>query len=1153
MMRRWTLPILFVLLGFLITLSALIYGLAGTTPGTRLLLDTLIRYGHMPINYQRLHGSLLDGLDLYGIDWQSPTARLQLQRAELRWKPLALFHGQLKIERLSASHIRVFLPEHPPPPDKSKKAGPPLHISFPISVDLKALVLNDITVEKGRQHFKIDSITIQAQLHDSTLHLSSFRILAPQGSLLASGSALLHPPYTNAVEIEWHISLSDGARITRITGQGKISGDIKRLRLNQTITAPFPVILSGDLSPQQQSVDLMLQWQRARWPLEGAVTASSPDGRLHMQGTLASYSLSLRADLAASTRLPAAGVTFKGTGHRENFDIADLQVNTLGGRIQGIGQIGMRPKLHWKLQLSGKNLDPGKQWADMRGNIGFLFITSGTLQDALLKLDVLKGTLHGAPLTAQLNARWRNEILHLVKADIHAGDGRLSAKGTVGHRNGKLQLSADFPHLSTLLPSLHGGLHGAGKLSGEWLKPRIEADFKAQALGWQNIRIGDATLTIRPLGGDTLQADLVLLDLQRGSLDLRRVQAQLSGDLQRQRLRLQVAAGQGGLTMAVQGVFDHTRKNWQGRLTQLTLRPNTGAGWQLTQAATLSLSPHAMEIGQTCLHPTKRAGASICLQMKRTPLRLAARADIRSLPLTLLGPWLPAGMKLTGEVNGQARLSGPMTSLNGQMQVRVSQGRLGLDQKVVAFAIPVFQAHLQSGAVNVQASMQLHGQHASLNARLAIGVPDKAGMRPLAGGLQANVPALSALQAFVPQLHGLGGAAGADFIVTGSLQKPQIYGKATLSHGTATVLATGTHIRDLNLLLNLPRGQDRLLIEASADSGKGRLQISGNVSQLFAKPKLEAKVTGQDFLAIDLPEVEAEINPNLTISADSKLIKVRGEVTIPQAEIRVQRLPPHTVGVSSDAIIVGEQEPNAPSGPLIDVVMTVILGHQVHIDAMGLKADLRGELQVRQQGNRFPSAYGSVNIVNGTYAAYGLDLTLSRGVLNFAGPVNTPGLDFVAERQAGSVTAKLSLTGTLQTPHAEISSDPPLSQADALSYLLTGHGLNGASKNDTALLLKAIYSLKMGGGGNGGILNEVKKKTGLNEIGVQGGDTLQQSALVLGAYLTPKLYVKLITGLFQPSNTLSLSYELSRHLSIEVQSGASQALSFLYQIDFGKR
>lgn len=1150
MMRRWALRILFVLLGFFITLSALIYGLAGTTPGTRLLLDTLIRYGHMPISYQRLHGSLLGGLDLYGIDWQSPTARLQLQRAELQWKPLALFHGQLKIERLSASHIRVFLPEHPPSPAKSTKAGPPLHISLPISVDLEALVLNDITVEKGQQRFKIDSITIQAQLHDSTLHLSSFRIQAPKGSLLASGSALLQPPYTNAVKIEWHVSLSNG---TRLDGQGKISGNIERLRLNQTITAPFPVILSGDLSPQQQSVDLMLQWQHARWPLEGSAAASSPDGRLHIQGTLASYTLDLRADLAASTRFPAASVTLKGTGHRENFDIADLQVNTLGGRIQGIGQIGMRPKLHWKLQLSGKNLDPGEQWADMSGNIGFLFTTSGTLQDALLKLDVIKGTLHGVPLSAQLNAHWRNEILHLAKADILAGDGRLSAKGTVGRRNGKLELSVDFPHLSTLLPSLHGGLHGAAKLSGEWLKPQVEADFKAQALKWQNTRIGDATLSVHPLGSDTLQADLMLLDLQRGNLDLRRVQLQLSGDLQRQQLRLQVAAGQGGLTMAVQGVFDQTEKNWHGRLTQLTLRPNTGAAWQLAQAATLSLSPRVMKIGQTCLRPAKRAGASLCLQMRRTPLRLAARADIRSLPLTLLGPWLPAGMTLAGEVNGRAQLSGPVTSLNGQMQVRVSQGRLGVDQQAVAFAIPVLQARLKAGAVTAQASMQLPLQHASLNARLAIGVPDKAGMRPLAGRLQADVPALSALQAFVPQLHGLDGAAKADFMIAGSLQKPQIYGKATLNHGTATVLATGTHIRDLNLLLTLPRGQDRLLIEASADSGKGRLQISGNVSQLFAKPKLEAKVTGHDFLAIDLPEVEAEIDPNLTIIADSELIKVRGEVTIPQAEIRVQRLPPHTVSVSSDAVIVGEQKPNASGGPRIDVVVTVILGNQVHIDAMGLKADLQGELQVRQQGNGSPSAYGSVNIVNGTYAAYGLDLTLSRGVLNFAGPVNTPGLDIVAERKAGSVTAKLSLTGTLQTPHAEISSDPPLSQADALSYLLTGHGLNGASKNDAALLLKAIYSLKMGGGGNGGILNEVKKKTGLNEIGVQGGDTLQQSALVLGAYLTPKLYVKLITGLFQPSNTLSLSYELSRHLSIEVESGASQALNFLYQIDFGKR
>jgi autotransporter translocation and assembly factor TamB len=34
-------------------------------------------------------------------------------------------------------------------------------------------------------------------------------------------------------------------------------------------------------------------------------------------------------------------------------------------------------------------------------------------------------------------------------------------------------------------------------------------------------------------------------------------------------------------------------------------------------------------------------------------------------------------------------------------------------------------------------------------------------------------------------------------------------------------------------------------------------------------------------------------------------------------------------------------------------------------------------------------------------------------------------------------------------------------------------------------------------------------------------------------------------------NTLSMTYRLTRHLSVEAQSGAAQALDLLYQIEFG--
>jgi translocation and assembly module TamB len=402
----------------------------------------------------------------------------------------------------------------------------------------------------------------------------------------------------------------------------------------------------------------------------------------------------------------------------------------------------------------------------------------------------------------------------------------------------------------------------------------------------------------------------------------------------------------------------------------------------------------------------------------------------------------------------------------------------------------------------------------------------------------------------VPQLHALSGRAGAQLTLGGTLAQPRITGSASLSDASATVLAAGIRLQHVQLQARMPENSGILNFEASADSGPGSLQAKGEVRGLdTGKPQLAMQVNGSNFQAVDLPQIQAQISPQLNIDADPALVKIRGKIVVPEAKIQVHRLPAKAVSVSPDTEIVGQTKPQS-RGPQIDAELELALGDKVSIDALGLSGKLRGNLLVHQQGNATPTADGSLNIVDGSYSAYGLNLTLSRGTLYFAGPVDNPGLDVVAQRQTGAVTAKLTVTGTLKSPRSEISADPPMSQADALSWLLTGHGMNEGSRSDAALLLRAVYSMNVADNG-GGLVTQLEQRTGLNEISVQGGDTLQQSALVLGKYLTPDIYVRYSTGLFKRMNTLSMTYRLTRHLSVEAQSGAAQALDLLYQIEFG--
>ncbi|MEI2420469.1 translocation/assembly module TamB domain-containing protein, partial [Arthrospira platensis SPKY2] len=58
------------------------------------------------------------------------------------------------------------------------------------------------------------------------------------------------------------------------------------------------------------------------------------------------------------------------------------------------------------------------------------------------------------------------------------------------------------------------------------------------------------------------------------------------------------------------------------------------------------------------------------------------------------------------------------------------------------------------------------------------------------------------------------------------------------------------------------------------------------------------------------------------------------------------------------------------------------------------------------------------------------------------------------------------------------------------------------------------------------------------DVQLDADDGLDQSALTIGTYLSPRLLLRYSIGLFDGSNRITLRYELTRSLSVETTSGA---------------
>ena len=114
---------------------------------------------------------------------------------------------------------------------------------------------------------------------------------------------------------------------------------------------------------------------------------------------------------------------------------------------------------------------------------------------------------------------------------------------------------------------------------------------------------------------------------------------------------------------------------------------------------------------------------------------------------------------------------------------------------------------------------------------------------------------------------------------------------------------------------------------------------------------------------------------------------------------------------------------------------------------------------------------------------FGQRLDIDRGRLIFDGPVDNPALDVVALRKNLAVEAGVELTGTVRVPRVRLVSNPPVPDGEKLSWLLTGQGLDRASRDDLAMLCAASASLL--GQGKKPITTQIANSVGLDDISVR--------------------------------------------------------------------
>jgi translocation and assembly module TamB len=224
--------------------------------------------------------------------------------------------------------------------------------------------------------------------------------------------------------------------------------------------------------------------------------------------------------------------------------------------------------------------------------------------------------------------------------------------------------------------------------------------------------------------------------------------------------------------------------------------------------------------------------------------------------------------------------------------------------------------------------------------------------------------------------------------------------------------------------------------------------------------------------------------------------------------------------------------------------LRVDLGDKLRLRGQGLDAGLRGELRLTAPAGRL-RVDGSVRTVGGTYRAYRQRLNIERGVLTFNGPIENPQLDIEAIRPNLDVRVGVAVTGTVLVPRVRLFSEPDMSDADKLSWLLRGRASEGQGSGDTALLQAAALALLAGD--EPGTLDQLFNVIGLDDLSLRQSDSAAGGAIVsVGKQLSRNWYVGYERGLNATTGNWQLIYRIAQRFTVRAQSGEQNSIELIW-------
>ncbi len=1130
-----------------------------TQSGTRWALGFVTKRWLPELSYASVSGTFSSDLSFTSLKYQDQGIDITADQIKLLGLSYQWLAPQLSLKALENNRLSIAVKESPTDAKQPTLDNRWEGFALPLALDLEQISINTLVWQTGDEPIEVNDIHTRLLAKDDHWQVRDLSFHVFDTGCQLSLDAVTNPqlPMEIGATCQW---AQDGRQVI---SQWGVKGDLKQLRLDAEHQINGPEV-KGTLTSNGSVSNLLIKpdWQLILASNRMDVFHQSQqyeltDWTLAATGQGDQFKLNNDVNLTLNGQQPA-NWKWQGEGDFNHLNLKQMTLAGAPGLISGEANLQWFPNWQVGAVLAMNALDtswlhpawPGQVDANItvqaqEGSADHWFVDVPSFK--------IKGQLKQAPIDLEATARWplSGAIEGQGVFDWGSNTGSFTLNhGGVGNGDWTLDATLDWQQLKLLNQDLTGTLKGLVKANNKRNQLDLSGQLELGDLKWQETALSRSQLRFSgdPNGALSMDVEVEGLAIQGQMIDQGKIT--VNGTVDAHQVTVQMEGPEWHNDMAFDGRYME-QQGYQVQLKQHQMKLKTiNKQWQLEQPTAIGWSSKGLAWSKSCWQPADGVG-QLCLEWGHDG-KQQSQGQI-NLSQFDLEPWqflMPQGFKLDGEMNGGVTVQWQSDDVNIDGEMSVEKGHwitqpFNVNQEKVAFTHFTVTGRQVNDDSQFDIKLALEdGSYLNLNAHLH---PDEQLGLTVSGGYQAHIGNNAMIAELFDEIKSMEGQLHIEGRIQGPITEPQLAAKVELLEGALSLQSVDVPLQHVVVIINSHKDKT-YLFKAAAQAGEGQVESEGTVFIDWGESldwQIDSSLKGDAFQVANSSELTLSVTPNLKIMAKPEQTTVQGDLLVNQGHIKINKVANGIATLPDEVVIKDQVVATSVHAILVDVQTNI--EDDLPLEILGLKAKLSGALHLSNSASD-PSikATGTLYLKDGVYQIYGQSLQLSQGLLLFDGDLANPSLQIRAERVINSdQTVGVKIEGPVEDFKTTLYATPALNEAETLSYLVTGYGLEGLTGDEQSEAM-AEAVLMMGLQHNSELMENLKSSLGIDVFNVSNqGD--MGATLEAGKNFGKKLFVGYNQGLFKHIGYWLIRYRINDKLHLETRQGEEQSVDLVYR------